>query len=511
MSDPNSFEEPGIRLVIDAEDERSQESRTTPFRLLVLGDFSGRASRALGDPATIRLRRVDRDNLDKLMGTMGVEIRLSLENDEALAIPLTKFDDLHPDQLFRHLDIFASLRTLRQALRDPATFAQAAPIARSLFATVTPPPREQHKPAGRPQSPDSGSLLDQIIAETTGEPLAPTPPAPPAADNDLAAFVGSVVAPHLQPELSGQDELIAALDLAVSDLMRAVLHHPQWQEIEATWRAVDLLIRRLPSDEELAIFLLDIGREEVRRDLAAADPRRSILYRLCVEQAGEQFGTMPWAALIGLFSFAPTTEDITILHSLGRLAAQAGAPFIAAADDTFLATPRLAIASHPAAWQELPEEIAAVWQALRRSAEASWLGLVLPRMLLRLPYGEQTDPIDSFAFEECDGTPDHDDYLWGNPALACGLLLGASFAEHGWTMRSAMQQELDRLPLHIYTYSGETSTTPCAEVLLTEKTATRIMEMGFMPLLSFAGQDRVRLGRFQSVSSLSPRLAGRWN
>ncbi|MFZ5764393.1 MAG: type VI secretion system contractile sheath domain-containing protein [Thermodesulfobacteriota bacterium] len=511
MSDPISFEEPGIRLVIDAEDERGQENRTTPFRLLVLGDFSGRASRGLCAPVTIRPRRVDRDNLDELLETMAVEIRLSLENDEALAIPLTKLDDLHPDRLFHRLDIFASLRKLRRALRDPAAFAQAAPIARSLFATAAPPPQEPHKPVGRPPSPGSGNLLDQIIAETTGEPLAAAPPATPTADNDLAAFVGSIVAPHLQPKLSGQDELIAALDRSVGDLMRAVLHHPQWQEIEAAWRAVDLLVRRLPTGEELAVFLLDVSREEVLRDLAAPDPRRSILYRLCVEQAGEQFGTMPWAALIGLFSFAPTTEDITLLHSLGRLAAQAGTPFIAAAHDTFLGTARLSGAPHPSTWQQLPEEIAAAWQALRRSPEASWLGLVLPRLLLRLPYGEQTNPIDSFAFEECDGAPEHDDYLWGNPALACGLLLGVSFAEHGWMMRSAMQQELDSLPLHIYTHSGETRTTPCAEVLLTEKTATRIMEMGFMPLLSFAGQDRVRLGRFQSVSSLSPRLAGRWS
>jgi type VI secretion system protein ImpC len=143
-------------------------------------------------------------------------------------------------------------------------------------------------------------------------------------------------------------------------------------------------------------------------------------------------------------------------------------------------------------------------------AEASSLGLILPRFLLRLPYGKKSDPIESFPFEEMDTPPQHEHYLWGNPCFVAALLLGKTFSESGWEFSEGIQQDLEGLPLHVYEDAGESVVKPCAEILLTQRAADRISHCGIMPLATMKGEDRVRLLRFQSIASSEAGLAGRW-
>ena len=152
----------------------------------------------------------------------------------------------------------------------------------------------------------------------------------------------------------------------------------------------------------------------------------------------------------------------------------------------------------------------AAWQALRTLPEAAYLGLALPRFVLRLPYGADTDPLEQFEFEEMAERPQHDDYLWGNPCFASICLLGQYFSADGWNLQTGAGGDIDSLPLHVYREADETRIKPCAEALLTERAADIIMNSGFMPLLSFRDQDRIRLARFQSLALPPTRLAGRW-
>jgi type VI secretion system protein ImpC len=154
---------------------------------------------------------------------------------------------------------------------------------------------------------------------------------------------------------------------------------------------------------------------------------------------------------------------------------------------------------------------APAWVALRRLREASYAGLAVPRFLLRLPYGRKTRPAESFDFEEMNQAPDHEDFLWANPAFVCALLLARSFSDDGWGMRPGTHTEVDGLPLYVYEQDGESELIPCGEVLLTEKSAERILESGLMPLVSLKGQDSVRLVGFQSIADPLRPLAGRWD
>jgi len=155
-------------------------------------------------------------------------------------------------------------------------------------------------------------------------------------------------------------------------------------------------------------------------------------------------------------------------------------------------------------------ESSAAWQVLRQLSEAAYLGLVLPRFLLRLPYGKDTDPLDALDFEEMPSRCGHEDYLWGNACFACALLLGKAYSLEGWRFTPGNTLDVDNLPLHIIKDKGESRIKPCAETLLSERAAERILETGIMPLLSFVNQDHARLVRFQAVVEPMTRLAGRW-
>jgi len=159
----------------------------------------------------------------------------------------------------------------------------------------------------------------------------------------------------------------------------------------------------------------------------------------------------------------------------------------------------------------MPGKLAGGWAELRRQPEAEAVGLALPRFLLRLPYGKKTSPLESFDFEEFPELPVHEDYLWGNPAFAVALLLAQSFLDAGWEMRAGSATEVDKLPLHVYRRDAQPESKPCAEVLLTEDAAERIVEEGLIPMVSFKDGDLVRVVRFQSIAEPPRALAGRWS
>jgi type VI secretion system protein ImpC len=130
--------------------------------------------------------------------------------------------------------------------------------------------------------------------------------------------------------------------------------------------------------------------------------------------------------------------------------------------------------------------------------------------LLRLPYGKDTEPIDQFDFDELSDCTDHEEYLWGNPAIVCVCLLAEAFGRSGWPLTGVLGQELMGLPMHVYKSNGETHVTPCAETILTERAMQKLIEKGLMPLLSIKGRDAVRMARFQSIAKPNTPLAGRW-
>ena len=422
----------------------------TPFQILVTGDFSGRANRGVNSAVTDRRPvLVDCDNLDSVLAGMGVSVRLPEGT-----FRFRELNDFHPDSIYRSTALFQGLQEMR---------ARASPPALATARI----PRQPLQP-GKP-------LLDRMMEEADGGPGAPVL----QRSDDLAAFVKEVVAPYVVPRDDPfRQEWVAQIDAAAGIAMRAILHHADFQSLEAVWRAVHMLVQRLQPDSELKVYILDARIEELIADLASFE-------RLLADSE------YPWALLIGGFAFGQSELDVMRLQILGRIAATSGAPFLAEAQPLEQA------------------EATAAWQSLRRSREARWVGLALPRFLLRLPYGKATAPVESFDFEEMPESV-HTQYLWGNPAFCCACLLGQAFRRHGWDRGSGIHQQLDGLPLHVYAEDGETIAKPCAEVLLTETDAEFLVSSGFMPVMSMRHRDSVVVVRFQSLEDPPSPLPGPW-
>ena len=511
MPKPISFGKIEVNVVSTMEETHGVPEPETPFRIAILGDFSGRASRGLSEPGSAlagrRLLPVDRDNFDEVLAKLGVEIHLPITGNDTppVAIRFTELDDFHPDRIYEQVEVFRKLRETRRKLEDTRTFASAAKEVRSWAGM------ESEQPAPAPEiSVTSGSLLDQMLDEAEGRP----PETRTLTDSsEWNAFLQRIVKPHLVPDVDPQQaELVAAVDASIAKLMQTILHHPDFQAIEAAWRALYFLVSRLETDADLKLYLLDISKAELAADLGATEDLRSTgTYRLLVEQTVETPGAEPWAVLAGNYTFNQTREDVELLGRMAKIASQAGAPFISAAGGHILGCDSLAETPDPDDWQRLPDaEGSQAWKALRRLPEAPYLGLAIPRFLLRLPYGSDTDSIEEFEFEEMSDVPNHDDYLWGNPCCACVYLLGRAFTHHGWNLRPGVIQDIEGLPLHVYKKQGESKIKPCAEVVLTERAAEIILDKALMPLLSFRNQDTVRLARFQSLADPLSPLGGRW-
>jgi type VI secretion system protein ImpC len=513
---PKPFDFGGVNLTAGGDSSGARPSSETPFRIAMLGDFSGRANHGVLDDKAIAKRRVvlvDRDNFEEVLSRSGAGIQLSLGEGASVQLRFSELEDFHPDRIFQSLEIFGKLREMRSRLEDPSTFQDAAEEfgLRSRDSASEPIKPDTSPAVGTSPAPSpspSSSLLDEMIelAEARFDTHRPR-----RSSGEVGEFAQRVVARHLvsAPD-PRQPQVLEVIDRAITSLMRAVLHHPDFQALEAAWRAVFLLVRQLETGSQLKLYLVDVSIDELAADLrSAADLRHTESYRLLVEQSVETAGAEPWSILVGNYRFGPEKQDAGLLSQLAQLASRAGAPFLAEASSRLLGCASLASAPQPRDWKS-PQQLSRGWAELRRRPEAAFVGLALPRFLLRLPYGRKTSSLESFNFEEFAEAPAHEDYLWGNPAFAVGLLLAQSFTEAAWEMRPGTVTELQKLPLHVDRSNGESESKPCAEVLLTEDAVERLVEEGLLPLVSFKNRDQVRIGRFQSIADPPHALAGRW-
>lgn len=463
-----------------------------PFRILLMGDFSGRASRGVMEP--LRSRKplmIDRDNFDSVMA------RLEPALGKSGQMKFQELDDFHPDRIFGRLEIFGALRETRRRLEDPETFQATA---------------REISPGSAPQ-PDigrliGGNLLDEMLQATSSRAAGAA-----RARDPFSEEVRRLVAPYLTPRPDPkQAEMVVQLDAAISGHMAQILHHSAFQALEAAWRAVYLLVRRLETNELLKVYLLDVSRQEMVRDLdSTTDLRATGLYKILVEDAVRTPGEQPWALIAGDFTFGPTVPDVGVLARLGMLARQARAPFLAAGDPLTVGSPGFENPGEVSEWSKnITADAEVTWDFLRGLPEAAFVGLALPRFLARLPYGAETDACERFAFEEMPGKPVHSHYLWANPAFACVLLLGETFSRSGWDMRPGDVRKITGLPLHTYKEDGAVVMKACAEAFFTETAAEAMIERGLMPFVSYKNQDVIQLLRFQSVAKPERPLAGRW-
>jgi type VI secretion system protein ImpC len=345
---------------------------------------------------------------------------------------------------------------------------------------------EQREGAAGAQTLEGESLLDEILAETK---MSPGDEGYEVAKAGVQAFIAELVQPKREGEKIDKalvDAMIAEIDQKLSRQIDEILHHPKFQQLESAWRGLKFVIDRVDFRENIKVELLNVSKEDLLMDFEdSPEIPKSGLYKIVYSAEYGQFGGRPYGLIVANYDFGPGPQDIALMQSCASIATMAHAPFIAAAAPQFFGL---------SDYLTLPnmKDLKAVfegpqytkWQSFRDSEDARYVGLCMPRFLLRLPFGSNTVPVKAFNYEE-DLVGHHERYLWGNAAFALATRVADSFAKYRWCPNIIGPQAggtVENLPLHQYEAMGEIQTKIPTEIMLTERREYELSEEGFIGL-----------------------------
>lgn len=288
---------------------------------------------------------------------------------------------------------------------------------------------------------------------------------------------------------------IAQIDALISRQLNEIMHAEEFQRLEASWRGLHYLVNKTETSPLLQIKVLNVAKKELSRDLEkAVEFDQSALFKKVYEEEYGMFGGAPFGALIGDYEFGKHPQDISLLEKISNVAAAAHAPFISAASPELLNLESFTQLDDPRDLAKIFETTEyAKWRSFRESEDSRYVGLCLPHILMRLPYGESTQPVEAFRFEEEVDGKDHRKYLWGNAAYAFATRLTESFAKYNWcaSIRGVEGGGLvEGLPTHTFkTDDGDIALKCPTEIAITDRREKELSDLGFIPLVHCKGTD----------------------
>jgi type VI secretion system protein ImpC len=368
----------------------------------------------------------------------------------------------------------------------------------------------QQAAAGASTTTKEVSLLDQIVEQGRfGE-----EPALQQRGKDLVKeFVAQVLAGEVTPSKDSEqmiNQRIAQIDHLVSLQLNEVLHNSAFQKLEASWRGLKYLMDNSETSTMLKIRVMSATKKDLLRDLQrATEFDQSALFKKVYEEEYGVFGGEPFGALIGDYEFTKHPEDMELLEKVSHVAAAAHAPFFSAAGSELFNLDSFSNLGNPRDLSKIFDTTEyAKWKSFRESEDSRYVGLCVPHILMRVPYGPDTKPVDGFDYREnVDGT-EHSKYLWGNAAYAMGARLTSAFSTFGWctTIRGVEGGGLvEGLPTHTFrTDDGDTALKCPTEIGITDRREKELADAGFIPLVHCKGHDYAAFFSVQSVQK--PKL-----
>lgn len=289
------------------------------------------------------------------------------------------------------------------------------------------------------------------------------------------------------------DHYIGKIDDVIGRQLDAVLHHPKYQEIESAWRGLKFLVDRCDFHSNIKVELLDVSKDDLRDDFEdSPETTQSGLYRHIYTQEYDTPGGEPITSMISNYEFGREAHDIALLSEIARVASAAHCPFVGSVGAKFFdknsieEVPKIQDIS---TYMERAEYIR--WKSFKESEDSRYVGLVMPRFLLRLPYGDE-NPVRAFHYEEDVKSEGHEQYLWGNATFAFAANMARSFKEHGWTVNIRGPEaggKLVNLPIHHYDIGkGKQAKIP-TEVIISETQEVAFSNQGFIPLSYYKNSD----------------------
>lgn len=295
---------------------------------------------------------------------------------------------------------------------------------------------------------------------------------------------------------------IAAIDEVLSKQLAAVMHTPEFQKLEGTWRGLTYLVMNSETSAQLKLKVLNVSKRDLFKDVdKAVEFDQSQIFKKLYENEFGTPGGEPYGALIGDYEFTNHPEDIELLSKMSNVAAAAFCPFVTAADPNLLGLQSFEELSKPRDLEKIFDTIEYVkWKSFRESEDSRFVTLAMPRVLSRLPYGSQTKPVEEFDYEEVEldskgksKKVDHTNYTWMNAAYVLGARLTDAFAQYGWctAIRGAEGGgKVEGLPAHIFTSDDGDPDLKCpTEIAITDRREAELSKLGFLPLCHYKNTD----------------------
>ncbi len=294
-------------------------------------------------------------------------------------------------------------------------------------------------------------------------------------------------------------EAILALDNQISEQLAAVMHHPDLQKLEGSWRGLHYLTSNSETSATLKIRMMSMRKKELHKDLSkAVEFDQSQIFKKVYESEFGSAGGEPYGALIGDYEFTNHPEDIETLGLMSNVAAAGFAPFLSAASPALFGFDQWSELSKPRDLEKVFESLEyAQWRSFRDSSDSRFVSLTMPKVLARLPYGEATTPVEEFGYEEFNVDPitgvaldaKHDDYCWMNSSYVMGAKLTDAFAKYGFctAIRGAEGGgRVDNLPTHFFMSDDGDPDMKCpTEIGITDRRESELGKLGFLPLCHY--------------------------
>lgn len=354
------------------------------------------------------------------------------------------------------------------------------------------------------QEQESG-LLDQIISDTR---IGRDDEQREQSRRQIATLVEEVmkgtvrVSKDLEATINAR---IADIDTLLSKQLNEIMHHADFQKMEGSWRGLHYLVHQSETSTMLKLKVLNVTKDDLRRDLErASEFDQSALFKKIYEEEFGTFGGAPFGALLGDYEFGRHPQDMALIEKVSNVAAAAHAPFFSAASPQLFNLDSFTDLGTPRDLAKIFDTVEyAKWKSFRESEDSRYVGLCLPHILMRLPYGPETVPVESFNFKEDVDGRDHSKYLWGNAAYAMGTRLTDAFAKHHWcaAIRGVEGGGLvEGLPTHTFrTDEGEVALKCPTEIAITDRREKELADLGLVPLVHCKGTDYAAFFSIQSI------------
>ncbi|GGA10500.1 type VI secretion system contractile sheath large subunit [Neptunicoccus cionae] len=303
------------------------------------------------------------------------------------------------------------------------------------------------------------------------------------------------------------EAIIAELDKTLTAQVNEIIHNEEFQKLESSWRGLHYLVNNTETDEMLKIRVLNVSKKDLGKTLkkfkGAAWDQSPIFKKLYEEEYG-QFGGEPYGCLVGDYHFDHSPPDVQLLTEMAKVAAASHAPFITGAEPSLMQMDSWSELANPRDLTKIfstPEY--AAWRSLRESEDSQYLALAMPRFLGRHPYGEKTDPVEEFAFEEDTEGADSGHYSWVNAAYGMATNITRSFKHYGWCTRIRGIESggaVESLPTHTFPSDDGGVDMKCpTEIAISDRRESELAKNGLMPLIHRKNSDMAAFIGAQSL------------